>query len=108
MRIVVDTNVFVSACLGEGASNTMIAAGLQRRYVPLMGAALLVEYEDVMGRADLFRISRLAQRERDELLDIFLANCEWTRVYYLGDRMSATRRTTIWSNWRSLAGRNVW
>ncbi len=83
MRVVVDTNVFVSACLGEGASNAMIAAGLQRRYVPLMGAALLVEYEDVMGRADLFRISRLAQRERDELLDIFLANCEWTRVYYL-------------------------
>jgi predicted nucleic acid-binding protein len=106
MRIVVDTNVFVSACLGEGASNAMIAAGLQRRYVPLMGAALLVEYEDVMGRADLFRISRLAQRERDELLDIFLANCEWTRVYLW--RQFPDEVDNHLANWRSLAGRNVW
>ena len=94
MRIVVDTNVFVSACLGEGASNAMIAAGLQRRYVPLMGAALLVEYEDVMGRADLFRISRLAQRERDELLDIFLANCEWTRASRTASAPTASTAST--------------
>ena len=48
-----------------------------------MGAALLAEYEDVLGRAALFHRSRLDARERDELLNIFLSVCEWTRVYYL-------------------------
>ncbi len=47
-----------------------------------MGVAVLAEYEDVLGRADLFVRSRLDLAERDELLDIFLATCRWTRIYY--------------------------
>jgi predicted nucleic acid-binding protein len=47
-----------------------------------MGAALLAEYEDVLGRAELFQTCRLNLEERNELLDIFLAGCEWTRIYY--------------------------
>jgi len=48
-----------------------------------MGTALLAEYEDVLNRAALFRDCRLDAQEREELLDIFLSYCEWTRVYYL-------------------------
>jgi predicted nucleic acid-binding protein len=47
-----------------------------------MSAALLSEYEDVLGRAALFEGSRLNLREREELLNIFLATCRWTRIYY--------------------------
>lgn len=47
-----------------------------------MGAALLAEYEDVLGRDALFAGCRLSAPERGELLDIFLATCEWTRVYF--------------------------
>jgi putative PIN family toxin of toxin-antitoxin system len=82
-RIVVDTNVFVGACMGTGACRKVIEACLQGRCTPLMSATLLAEYEDVLSRAVLFRRSRLDARERDELLDIFLSGCEWTRVYYL-------------------------
>jgi putative PIN family toxin of toxin-antitoxin system len=83
MRAVIDTNVFIGACLGSGAANAVVAACLQGRFIPLMGAALLTEYEDVMGRVSLFQGCRLDASERAELLDIFLAHCEWTRVYYL-------------------------
>jgi predicted nucleic acid-binding protein len=48
----------------------------------VMGTALLREYEDVLGRHDLFAQCRLSVAEREELLDIFLASCEWTRVYF--------------------------
>ena len=82
MQIVVDTNVFVGACLGKGPSNLVIEACLQSRFVPLMGAALLAEYEDVLGRSALFQKCRLSAREREELLDIFVASCRWTRIYY--------------------------
>lgn len=82
MLIVVDTNVFVGACLGTGASNAVIAACLRGEHTPLMGTALLAEYEDVLGRAALFRKSHLTAAEREELLDIFLAACQWTRIYF--------------------------
>lgn len=82
MLIVVDTNVLVGACLGVGASNTVVAACLRGEHIPLMGAALLAEYEDVMGRAELFKKCRLTAMERDELLGIFLATCRWTRIYF--------------------------
>jgi putative PIN family toxin of toxin-antitoxin system len=80
--IVVDTNVFVEACLGKGPSSRLIEACLRRRIQPLMGAALLAEYEDVLGRTRIFARSRLDPAEREELLDIFLATCRWTRIYY--------------------------
>jgi putative PIN family toxin of toxin-antitoxin system len=79
---VIDTNVFIGACLGAGASNEVIALCLRRKIAPLMGTALLAEYEDVLGRETLFERSRLDSAERDELLDIFLARCRWTRIYY--------------------------
>ena len=82
MIIVVDTNVFIGACLGVGASNKAIASCLRGQNAPLMGTALLAEYEDVLGRPRLFTRSRLSTVEREELLDIFLSHCHWTRIYF--------------------------
>jgi len=80
--VVIDTNIFVGACLGAGASNEVVALCLRGEVVPLMGTALLAEYEDVLGRGALFERSRLDAAEREELLDIFLARCRWTRIYF--------------------------
>ena len=82
MLVVIDTNVFVGACLGLGASSEVIASILRGEHTPLMGTALLAEYGNVLGRAELFRKSRLRAAERWELLDIFLAACRWTRIYF--------------------------
>lgn len=83
MRVVIDTNVFVGACLGVGASSAVIRACLEHRVVPLMGETLFTEFEAVMGRDALFANSRLNAKERSVLLDSYLALCEWTRVYFL-------------------------
>jgi len=82
MRIVVDTNIFLGACLGAGPASAVISACLRGQAVPLMGNALFNEYEDVLARTELFPQSRLNHEERSELLDIFLSVCEWTRIYY--------------------------
>jgi predicted nucleic acid-binding protein len=81
-RIVVDTNTFLGAYLGQRAAHHVVAACLRGQCQPLMGAALFAEYEDVLGRTELFETCRLNQAERDELLDIFLATCDWTRIYF--------------------------
>jgi putative PIN family toxin of toxin-antitoxin system len=80
--VVVDTNVFVSACLGSGPANDVLRACLSGRCRPLVGPALLAEYEDVLSRAPLWVKAPLAADERAELLDIFLGVCTWTRVYF--------------------------
>ena len=77
-----DTNVFVGACMGVGASNRVVAACLEGYVTPLMGTALFAEYEDVLGRQALFAGCRLTLDERGELLDIFFSVCRWTRIYY--------------------------
>ena len=81
-NVVVDTNVFVSACLGNGAPAEVVRACLQALVLPVMGAAHYLEYEDVLGRTSLFRRSRLDAQERADLFDAFLLQCTWTRVYY--------------------------
>lgn len=83
MVVVLDTNVFVGACLGFGAARQVVADCIRGAHTPLMGAALYAEYEDVLARDALFASSRLNRSERDELLDIFLAACRWTRIYYM-------------------------
>lgn len=82
MRLILDTNIFLGACLGSGAANKLVSMCLEGKFSPLMGAALFAEYEDVLGREQLFKKSRLNQVERDELFDIYLSQCAWTQIYY--------------------------
>jgi putative PIN family toxin of toxin-antitoxin system len=82
MRIVVDTNVFVSACIGGGASSRLIEACILDIVEPVMSPALFLEYEDVLARENIFRRSRLNQLQRNALFEIFLGKCQLARVYY--------------------------
>lgn len=82
MLIVLDTDVFVGALLGGGAANAVVAECILGRVTPLMGTALIMEYEAQLRRPGLFRASRLSTAERDEVFDIFAAACRWTRIYY--------------------------
>lgn len=84
MVVVVDTNVFVAALLrGEGSSREVLRACLDGRLQPLMGVSLLAEYESLLARQELFRGSKLTERERDRILDGFLSTCRWVRIYFL-------------------------
>ncbi|MGH6692318.1 MAG: putative toxin-antitoxin system toxin component, PIN family [Gammaproteobacteria bacterium] len=80
--LVVDTNVFVSALLGKGAANRVVAECVAGEREPLMGAALLAEYEAILGRTALWARSRLIESEREEVLDAFLARCRWVRIFF--------------------------
>ena len=84
MKIVVDTNVFISALLGpRGASRDVVRACLERRLAPLMATSLFAEYESLMTRESLFATSALDRGEREQLLNAFLSVCTWTRIYFL-------------------------
>ena len=82
-RVVIDTNVFVGALLRrEGKNRNVLRACFEGRLAPPMGAALFFDYEELLGRQQLFRHSPLNARERRQLLESFLSVCEWVQVYF--------------------------
>jgi len=74
MKIVVDTSVFVSACIGRGAASDVIEACLRDRLTPVIGRSLYLEYEDVLDRRGIFRRARLTAAEEMAFSISFLAN----------------------------------
>lgn len=79
----VDTNVFVGALVHESGHNrAVLRECLRQRFLPLMGQALFLEYEDLLGRETLFQASPLDAAERQTLFESFLSVCEWVQVYY--------------------------
>jgi putative PIN family toxin of toxin-antitoxin system len=82
-RIVVDTNVIVSAMIGSVAANrSALRACLEGKVRPVLGEALFLEYEDVLGRPRLMARSPLSRSERQRLFEAFLGVCEWVEVYF--------------------------
>jgi putative PIN family toxin of toxin-antitoxin system len=82
VNIVVDTDVWVAGVRGSGHANRVLRLCLEGHFKPLMGAALLAEYEDLLGREAVWRRAQLTAAEREAFLDIFLSICRWTRIYY--------------------------
>ena len=81
--IVLDTNILVAALLrGGGSARAVLRACLRGAYLPVIGPALLAEYEDVMGRSALFEHSVLGPRDREAVLDALLSRCRWVEVFY--------------------------
>lgn len=84
IRVVVDTNVFVAALLQpQGQNRNVLRACFTGKALPLMGAALFHEYEDLMSRKDLMQKSPLSSADRETVFDAFLSVCEWIKIYYL-------------------------
>ena len=83
-RIVIDTNVLVSAILSpDGAAREVLRRCLTGKAQPLITNALFLEYEDVLAREELFRTAPLGTKDRAALLDALLACCQWVNITFL-------------------------
>ena len=83
-RIVVDTNVLVSAVLSpDGAAREVLRRCLTGAARPLIGNALFLEYEDVLSRERLFATAPISPEDRAALLDAVLGVCHWVNISYL-------------------------
>ena len=83
VKIVVDTNVFISALISsQGVNRELIRRCLLGEYQPLMGNALFCEYEDVMNRDEILKLCKLDRSEIADLLAAFVSVTEWVPIYY--------------------------
>lgn len=79
-----DTNVFIAALLSATGSNrAVLRACLSGKVTPMMGTALFLEYEDLLGRADLMKGCPISASERQTLFEAVLSVAIWVKIYYL-------------------------
>ncbi len=84
MSYLLDTNIFVSAILSpDGAAREVLRRCLTSKYLPLIGNALFLEYEDVLSREKLFAAAPIGPADREALLDAFLGACQWIEIAFL-------------------------
>ncbi len=82
--VVIDTNVFVSALLkADTAPRHILRLCLSEEIKPLMGNALLTEFEELLQRDKIFKKGPTSEQERQALLNAFLSRCDWVSVYFL-------------------------
>lgn len=81
VELVIDTNVFVAGLRSsDGASREVLRRVLTKRYIPLFGNALWMEYCDLLDRP-VFGDATTAEERR--VILAALASCgRWTSVYY--------------------------
>ena len=84
MKIILDTNIFVGACLGSRYDNLVIRGCLTGDFKPLVSHALLFEYEDLIGRGSVFdHPVALNFEEREILFNALYSVCRLIDVSYL-------------------------
>lgn len=82
-KVVIDTNVFVGALRrNDGINRVILEMAFLGEVKPLMGDALYLEYQDLIGRDHLYEDSVLNEWERWELFDAFCSVCQWMEIYY--------------------------
>lgn len=81
--MVQDTNVFVSALRrGSGASRRVLLACLRRAHDPLMGMSLWNEYQDLLGRPEVWQDSQTTPQQRQVILEAFAAVAIWVQIWF--------------------------
>jgi uncharacterized protein len=84
MRIVIDTNVIVSALMNpSNAPRQVLRLCLKGELKLLVGSALFTEYRDVMARDDIFKNCPVSREDRDMLLDALFSVAEWVKIHFL-------------------------
>lgn len=84
MRVVLDTDVLVSAIRSErGASRLLLRDAFRKRYRLLASVPLMLEYEAVLTRTQHLQASDLSSGNIQELLDAVAAVAEPVRLAFL-------------------------
>ena len=83
-RVVIDTNVFISALIKEESNpSDILLSCLEGHHKPLMSNALTYEAEEVLYRLETQKGMYLSVAERKKLFYAYMRVCEWRKIYFL-------------------------
>ncbi len=82
MKIVIDTNVMVSALKSSrGASFKLLSILPDKKYVSVVSVPLVIEYESVLKRTGL--VPDISHKDIDDFIDYLCTISEHQDIYYL-------------------------
>ena len=79
MRLLLDTNVVVSAMLWGGVPHTLLQAAHEKRVTLFASTPLLAELTDILGRRKFEKKIAASQLSVDQLVDRYAALCTLVR-----------------------------
>ena len=83
MKVVIDTSVWISALITkESSARDVLRLALEEKVFPQMSEALFYEYEEVMQRKKIQKLTPLTLREQTTLFQAYLSSCKWNEIYY--------------------------
>lgn len=84
MKIIIDTSVFISALITKkGDARKLLRLVFEKKLYPQMSEALFHEYESVIKRKKILKLSPLDSTEITALFNAFLSTCRWNEIYYM-------------------------
>lgn len=83
MKIVIDTNVIVSAIhAGDSVSRDVLRLAFLGEVKPLISNALFLEYEAITQRKDVMQHCHFTQDEAELFLDSLFSVSQWVEIYF--------------------------
>ena len=84
MKVVIDTSVWISALIKKKSSaRELLRLIFRDKVFPQMSEALFYEYEAVMKRKKIQKLTPLTVDEQNSLLHAYLSSCKWNEIYYM-------------------------
>jgi len=84
MKVVIDTSVWISALIKkESAARELLRLVFTDKVFPQMSEALFYEYEAVMKRKKIQKLTPLTTEEQEQLFYAYLSSCKWNEIYYM-------------------------
>lgn len=84
MKVVIDTSIWISALIKkESKARDLLRLAFKQKIFPQINEPLFREYENVMNREKIQKLTPLSKTEQNELFEAFLATCRWNEIYYL-------------------------
>lgn len=83
MKVVIDTIVWVSALITkESKARELLRLVFAKKVYPQISEALFQEYESVMKRKKIQKLTPLSVEEQTKLFDAYLSTCKYNSIYY--------------------------
>jgi len=84
MKVVIDTSVWISALIKkERSARELLRLVFTDKIFPQMSEALFYEYEAVMKRKKIQKLTPLTAEEQESLFHAYLSSCKWNEIYYM-------------------------
>ena len=83
MIVTIDTNVLLAGLISQsGASHQILKLIINEKITLALSTQVLLEYDDVLKREEILKLTRLNQAQVEDILDLLALLAQQNNIYY--------------------------